>query len=573
MERRTSHHWTAHRLGRRPVLAALALAPWLARASGVQAQEAQESQETPDFSASLESAVFGARSPWGVAVDRQGRVHITDSQQHQVVRRAPDSVWFQIISSEGTAAGHLRRPQGIALDPSGEIYVVDGGNQRIQVFSAEGVFLRGWGGRGGDPGEFRAPRGIDIGPDGHVYVADGFNDRIQKFTPEGEFVASWGSRGREEGQFSSPTGIAVSPSGTVFVADRFRDRVQAFTPDGVFVRFAAAAPDIRSPVGVAVDAAERLYVSEDVDHRVAVFDPDGTLIGRFGVEGRSLGQFHFPRDVALDEAGKVYVADSFNLRVQVFATSLPALTPPPGSADLSIGIALTSPHASPLPHNIVDLQVRLDDELWTIGFRSYFRATGGLRRWGWAISEPLREHAGTVTQYFQRGVMDWASDGRGGYAVFPRPVWDYIGGGRGGAPDMGVETAVLSDQPGEVVGDWGHRVSNFAIDGTEVGFADFFDEFGGREMFGAPRTEARVDTGAAGTVFDWQSTRGVIRQYFQNAVFEHAPSLQPPVQLKLLGVRLRDRSYPNESWQTVGPFADAAPVAVGEQIPIELVTA
>ncbi len=549
------------------MLAVLALAPWVARASGVHAQE------DPEFSASFDSVIFGASSPWGVAIDPQGRVYITDSRLHRVVRRTAEGAALDTISGFGTAAGRLRRPQGIALGPSGEIYVVDGGNRRIQVFSADGAFLRGWGGPGSAPGEFNAPRGIAIGPEGLVYVADGFNDRVQKFSSDGGFVASWGSRGSAAGQFSTPTGIAVSPSGTVFVADRFRDRVQAFTSDGAFVRFAAAAPAIRSPVGVAVDAAERLYVSEDVDHRVAVFDSDGSFIGRFGGEGTSLGRFQFPRGVAVDEAGKVYVADSFNRRVQVFVTSLPTLTPPPDSADLSIGIALIAPQISALPHNLVDLRVRLDGRLWTIEFQSYFRATGGLRRWGWAISEPLRENAGTVTQYFQRGVMDWASDGRGGYAIFPRPVWDYIGGGRGGAPDMGVEAGVLSDQPGVLVGDWGHRVSNFAIDGTEVGFADFFDELGGQATFGAPRTEARVDTGAIGTVFDPQSARGMIRQYFQNAVFEHSPSVQPPVQLRLLGDRLRDWSYPDESWRTIEPFADATAVAVGDQIPIELVPA
>lgn len=314
--------------------------------------------------------------------------------------------------------------------------------------------------------------------------------------------------------------------------------------------------------------AERIYVTEDVDHQVVILEEDGSVLGTFGAEGSAAGQFQFPGDIDVDDAGLVYVADSFNHRVQVFSTSLPTLIPPPEAHDLAIGVALTASIASPLPHNLVNWRVRLAGRLWTVDFRSFFVATGGRQRWGWPISEPFREDDRTVTQYFQRGVMDWGEDGCGGRQIFPRPMWDALGGGRGGAPDFGVETGVVSEQPGDLVGTWGHRVSNFAIDGTEVGFKELFDRLGGAAMFGAPRTDARPDTRLPGTVFDPGAPAGVIRQYFQNAVFEFVPASPEPVRLRLLGDDLRNRLYPNGRWRELAPFTAAAPATKGEQIEI-----
>ena len=203
-----------------------------------------------------------------------------------------------------------------------------------------------------------------------------------------------------------------------------------------------------------------------------------------------------------------------NHRVQTFRTNLQQVTPPAEAADLTIGVATRVPLTSSTAHNLSNWLVHLDGRLRVVPFAAYFTATGGIDRWGWPISEPLLESAGTVSQYFQRGVMDWTDDTQGGRAVFPRPVWDFLGGGRGGAPDLGVESHVISDQPGEQVGTWGHRVSNFAIDGTEVGFLDFFTTYGGQAQFGAPRTEARPDTGAAGTLYMDDAPFGVIRPVF-----------------------------------------------------------
>ena len=517
-----------------------------------------------DFLPDLEQGAGSA--PWGVAVGPDGLIYVTDSRLHQLAAQSPDGGIVRVLAESGSGEGELRRPQGVAVSPEGEVYVVDGGNRRVQVFDLQGEFLRQWGRRGSDPGEFSAPRGIALDAFGHVYVADGFNDRVQKFDRDGEFLLAWGARGRAPGQFSTPTGIAVGASQFIYVADTFRDRIQAFDPDGSFVRVVTETPDIRNPIGLAVDSADRLYITDDIDHRLTIVDSEGETLGTVGAEGREDGEFQFPRGAAVDEAGRVYVADSLNHRVQTFRTNLQQVTPPAEAADLTIGVATRAPLPSSTAHNLSNWLVRLEGQLRVAPFAAYFTATGGLDRWGWPISEPLLESAGTVSQYFQRGVMDWTDDTQGGRAMFPRPVWDFLGGGRGGAPDLGVESNVISDQPGELVGTWGHRVSNFAIDGTEVGFLDFFNAYGRQAQFGAPRTEARPDTGAAGTLYTPDAPLGVIRQYFQNAVFEFAPDRPQPVRLRLIGESLRDRLYP--TWSDLAGFADQPAVEPGQSVDI-----
>ena len=57
---------------------------------------------------------------------------------------------------------------------------------------------------------------------------------------------------------------------------------------------------------------------------------------------------------------------------------------------------------------------------------------------------------------------------------------------------------------------------------------------------------------------------GVIRQYFQAAVFEHHPGSPEPVQLRLLGDAVRDRIYPYGSHQVFQSFQSVQSLRYGQ---------
>lgn len=219
-----------------------------------------------------------------------------------------------------------------------------------------------------------------------------------------------------------------------------------------------------------------------------------------------------------------------------------------------------------MAHNISDLTLTLPDRTEiACDFLTYYDDTGGLTRWGYAISEVLEERPGTLTQYYQRGVVDCHPKIGDTWVTERRLAWDYIGGGAGGAPDLGVESHLVSEQPGNLLWTWGHRVSNYAIDDTEVGFLDFFDALGGLKSFGYPKTDARYDNHPQADLTIPGTDTAVIRQYFQAAVLEYYPNddLQP-VKPALLGDLLRNRRYPYQSYFAFASFKSVFPRAVGE---------
>ncbi len=235
---------------------------------------------------------------------------------------------------------------------------------------------------------------------------------------------------------------------------------------------------------------------------------------------------------------------------------------------------LSAPGNALLQHNIPRLSVTVGGETLTADFKEFYDRAGGLQRWGFPISEVHIEESGTLTQYYQRGVIDFhrRADLGGIYVLERRLTWDYFGGGVGGSPDLGVEPGTVNHNSGEQLGPWNHKVSNFSVGGVRTGFLDFFNAFGGVQAFGFPKTEARVDTNAPGTVHIAAATTGFIRQYFQAAVMEYHPlDAHEPVKLRLLGDDLRDQKYPNNAWQSFSAFNAAVAVTAGQVYTPEIV--
>ncbi len=235
---------------------------------------------------------------------------------------------------------------------------------------------------------------------------------------------------------------------------------------------------------------------------------------------------------------------------------------------------LSAPDNPTLRHNIPQLSVTVGTETLTADFQDFYERTGGLQRWGFATSEVLIEESGTLTQYYQRGVVDFhrRPDLGNIYVLERRLTWDYFGGGVAGSPDLGVEPGTTNHNSGEQLGPWNHKVSNYSVGGRRTGFLDFFNDFGGVQAFGFPKTEARVDTNAPGTVHIAAATAGFVRQYFQAAVIEHHPlDLQDPVKLRLLGDDLRDHRYPGGTWQGFSAFNGAAAVTAGQSYTPQIV--
>jgi len=131
----------------------------------------------------------------GVAVDpSDGAVYVVDMGNHRVQKfDTSTNVLPQLITKWGGGgpghasslqaqeAGQLRNPWGIAVDGNGDVYVTDAGNHRVQKFDREGNFMTQWGGFGNADGQFNFPYGIAVDGRGSIFVVDSSNTRVQQF--------------------------------------------------------------------------------------------------------------------------------------------------------------------------------------------------------------------------------------------------------------------------------------------------------------------------------------------------------------------------------------------------------
>ena len=273
--------------------------------------------------------------PYGVGIDPQGNVWVSDGMNDRFQIFAPDGAFLEIWGVSGTQDGQFDfhathgNPSAdygdVAFDAGGNIYVADTGNFRIQKFAPDRSFLLAWGGEGKMDGQLMAPGGISVSADGAVYVSDESRSDVQMFASDGTLLGIIGEPGARDGQLMTPAGVAVDDTGDAWVADFGNNRIQRFDASGDFLatwgKLGSEDGDLHSPNDVAVDRLGRIYVADLGNNRLQVFAPDGRFLAEIGGFGSQPGQFFNPLGVAVDEAGIIYISDS--RRVQAFRLVLP----------------------------------------------------------------------------------------------------------------------------------------------------------------------------------------------------------------------------------------------------------
>lgn len=172
---------------------------------------------------------IGVRSPLKARVARE-RLYVSTPGSIAVFDL--DGNFLYHWGRYGRGRGEFSYPNGIAVDREGRVFVSDLNNLRVQAFGPRGDFLWAVGEPLVDPmardRTFGLPAGCDIGADGNLYVVDAFQDRIVVLEPaDGTILKSFGgSRGDANGQFEQPSGIAHVSADIFAIADKYNDRVQ-----------------------------------------------------------------------------------------------------------------------------------------------------------------------------------------------------------------------------------------------------------------------------------------------------------------------------------------------------------
>ncbi len=139
--------------------------------------------------------------PSGISIDKEGNIYIADTFNNRIrmvdakkgiiTTVAGDGDRYQIKQKESSAK-NLSRPYSVAIDSNGNIYTTDSDNhmiRKIDKSSGEITNIAGNGKAGFSPdgtpsneAMLNYPFGIAIDSDNNIYVADTFNHRIRKVT-------------------------------------------------------------------------------------------------------------------------------------------------------------------------------------------------------------------------------------------------------------------------------------------------------------------------------------------------------------------------------------------------------
>ncbi len=191
-------------------------------------------------------------SPRGLALDASNRVYVADSANFTIREITPfgtnwvtstlagEALNFGFVDGKNAQA-LFNTPFGIAVDSDGTLFVTDWGNHAIRQITPVRTdwvtkTIAGFSGTmgtndgSGSQAMFNYPAGIDIDPAHNLYLTDQNNHTIRKLTPGSKdwTVTTVGGAPLQPGsadgtggdaRFNKPWGIAVDGQGNLFIAD------------------------------------------------------------------------------------------------------------------------------------------------------------------------------------------------------------------------------------------------------------------------------------------------------------------------------------------------------------------
>lgn len=253
--------------------------------------------------------------PYGVTVDKEGRIYVTDVGRVFVFDRNSGSLSFM---GDKPGAGQLKMPIGVAVSSDGSVYVSDVTAQKLFVYNRSGAFIRAI----GRAGELKSPSGIAVdSAKDRLYVADTRINAVRAYTLDGISLFVIEGLEADKGKLSFPTNIAVDSHGNIYVVDTGNFRVQVYNSEGKFLRTISSGSKPKSfvrPKGITIDSEGNMYVVDAALQKIFIFDKEGNFFLEVGEGGMEPGQFSMPAGIAADADDRIYVVDQFNARVQVF---------------------------------------------------------------------------------------------------------------------------------------------------------------------------------------------------------------------------------------------------------------
>ena len=259
-----------------------------------------------------QSGAKGKESSKVIAGNKGANVRDSPLETQVQTRRFRSVLSF---GQKGESVGMLNMPYGVAVNDQDEIAVTDTWNHRVSVFSSDGTHLRSFGRIGNNNGEFKFPSGIAFDSHSNIVVVDSNNHRVQVFDRNGNFLSKFGDH-----RLIFPEGLSINGNGDIIVTDLGNKLIKVFSSGGKYLRKFGGAGYLVDPI-YCIQHGQYFMVSDYGDHSIKIFNLDGRFISKFGKQGNKDGEFNEPRYLSVNKEGLLMVCDSYNHRVQVFELS------------------------------------------------------------------------------------------------------------------------------------------------------------------------------------------------------------------------------------------------------------
>ena len=264
-----------------------------------------------------QSGAKGKESSKVIAGNKGANVRDSPLETQVQTRRFRSVLSF---GQKGESVGMLNYPWGVTVNDQDEIAVTEFLNHRVSVFSSDGTHLRSFGRKGNNNGEFLHPSGIAFDSHGNIVVTDCYNHRVQVFDRNGNFLSKFGEKGSLDHQLIYPAGLSIKGNGEIIVADTGSKLIKIFSSSHNYLRKFGGAGSLVNPIHC-IQHGQNFIVSDYGDHSIKMFDLEGKFISKFGKQGNKDGEFNEPRFLSVNKEGLLMVCDSKNHRVQVFELS------------------------------------------------------------------------------------------------------------------------------------------------------------------------------------------------------------------------------------------------------------
>ena len=303
-----------------------------------------------------------------VAVDDQGNIFISDSQNNRVRKVTTDGIIHTIagdggygFSGDGSAAtsAEIYYPTGVAVDKQGNILVAS--NYRIRKINSNGIINTIAGnGSGGYNGEgipatlsqTYETTGMMIDKAGNIFIAERSDNRVRKLSASGVIttVAGNGIKGYSgdgglaiNAQLDLPNSLSIDNNGNIFIADLGNSCIRKINVNGVITTIAgngvrgftgdgglAINAQLDYPTAVFADSSGNILIADQGNHRIRKINVAGiitTIVGNgtYGINGdggnATDAQLTYPSSVTEDVHGNIFITEWGNSRVRKIDTN------------------------------------------------------------------------------------------------------------------------------------------------------------------------------------------------------------------------------------------------------------